>query len=158
MTTPITHMQREPLAAAYERGESIDINAPGPVEVARIDHQHSIRFVADAEEVLRIETDGQVILYGRHTGTDEDVFRALQHFARAALPGRHSIQGAPQCQHCWHETGVMKTSDPPIHNQACCHCGIQRDIRSDEANPLYHGPYAPDHAISWTGCRSDTSR
>jgi hypothetical protein len=46
--------------------------------------------------------------------------------------------------HCWHETGVVLTSNPPQYPEVCCHCGEQRVIRGAAVTPQEgHGKHAP---------------
>lgn len=52
--------------------------------------------------------------------------------------------------HCWHSTGVMLTSDPPIDVQACCWCGEQRLISEPRVVMSGHGPHLPN-PIGWSG-------
>ena len=48
------------------------------------------------------------------------------------------------CNHCWHDTGVILTSDPPYGVEVCCHCGDTRHLRiAVFVPPGTHGPYAP---------------
>jgi hypothetical protein len=48
------------------------------------------------------------------------------------------------CNHCWHETGVVLTSHPPQYPEVCCHCGEERVIRGAAMTPQEgHGRYAP---------------
>ena len=47
-------------------------------------------------------------------------------------------------EHCWHDTGVVLTSNPPIYNDICCHCGVGRQRKSFvQWEPAGHGKYLP---------------
>lgn len=47
-------------------------------------------------------------------------------------------------EHCWHDTGVVLTSHPPIVVERCCYCGTERHLRMAVVVPRGdHGPYAP---------------
>lgn len=49
-----------------------------------------------------------------------------------------------ECTHCWHDTGVMLTSDPPQVVDRCCLCGKTRNLRIMRDVPKgTHGPFAP---------------
>jgi len=51
---------------------------------------------------------------------------------------------ALRCEHCWHDTGRMLTSDPPWMVEVCCKCGKQRSLQLKRYIPEgEHGPYAP---------------
>ncbi len=49
-----------------------------------------------------------------------------------------------QHEHCWHDTGVMLTSNPPQVVDKCCFCGVTRGLHRAVHVPRgNHGPYAP---------------
>lgn len=49
-----------------------------------------------------------------------------------------------ECKHCWHDTGVYLTSNPPQAVERCCYCGEERSLRVLAHVPTgRHGPYAP---------------
>jgi len=52
------------------------------------------------------------------------------------------------CDHCFHDTGLQLTSDPPQNEKICCKCGIKIAIKqlpiTDESE---HGPYHPGNYI-----------
>lgn len=46
--------------------------------------------------------------------------------------------------HCWHDTGQMLASNPPMVVDRCCYCGETRSLRLVAHVPKGdHGPYAP---------------
>lgn len=50
-----------------------------------------------------------------------------------------------QCagRHHWHDTGVTLTSNPPLREQVCCHCGAKRLLQdAAPARPPACGPFA----------------
>lgn len=49
-----------------------------------------------------------------------------------------------ECDHCWHDTGRLLTSDPPMAVERCCWCGEERHLRrAVHVPPGQHGPHAP---------------
>ena len=51
--------------------------------------------------------------------------------------------------HCWHDTGVVLTSNPPQYIEICCHCGTGKTRRRfTEFNPTGHGKYLPGATVS----------
>lgn len=44
--------------------------------------------------------------------------------------------------HCWHDTNIVYTVDPPLIERKCCYCGFT-DARSYcyPTNAENHGPY-----------------
>lgn len=56
-----------------------------------------------------------------------------------------AIQAAAEHEDCWHGTGMMLTSDPPLSVEVCCWCGSMRYLRVVDA--VYergeHGPHKP---------------
>ena len=54
----------------------------------------------------------------------------------------HNNQFLPDNMHCWHQTGVMLLSDPPIVQEICCFCGKKREMRvAPPPVQGHHGPY-----------------
>lgn len=51
---------------------------------------------------------------------------------------------AKKCWHCWHDSGVILTSNPPIPVLICCHCGERKNAR-ELNHQQKHGPYLPAH-------------
>lgn len=50
-----------------------------------------------------------------------------------------------ECNHCWHDTGNMLTSNPPQYQLICCHCGATENLRSlppFERDNGEHGEFA----------------
>lgn len=50
-----------------------------------------------------------------------------------------------ECNHCWHDTGNMLTSNPPQYQLICCHCGETENLRSlppFERDNGEHGEFA----------------
>jgi hypothetical protein len=48
--------------------------------------------------------------------------------------------------HCWHDTGITKKTDGKmLQTEACCWCGIPRDmkLRIVPLRSCGHGPYVP---------------
>lgn len=45
--------------------------------------------------------------------------------------------------HCWHDSGRVKTVNPPLKVEHCCRCGITRDVSTFAEPPSStgHGPY-----------------
>ena len=49
-------------------------------------------------------------------------------------------------EHCWHDTGMVLTVNPPIYTDICCHCGEGRQRKSFvQWEPAGHGKYLPGH-------------
>lgn len=48
------------------------------------------------------------------------------------------------CNHCWHGTGQILTSNPPQIPQVCCHCGETRTITHGYVDNTTHGKYKPN--------------
>ncbi len=49
-------------------------------------------------------------------------------------------------EHCWHDTGTVCTSDPPVRTEVCCQCGLFRRLRTHRLGLSGHGPHMPMHA------------
>jgi len=48
-------------------------------------------------------------------------------------------------KHCWHDTGIILTSNPPQIQQICCQCGDKRNVREFQAtDKSKHGKYKPN--------------
>lgn len=49
-----------------------------------------------------------------------------------------------ECNHCWHDTGNMLTSNPPQYQLICCHCGETRNVKALPSMELSdeYGDYA----------------
>jgi len=48
------------------------------------------------------------------------------------------------CDHCFHDTGVLLTSEPPQFVKICCKCGVKITIRQEPIiDKSKHGPYCP---------------
>lgn len=52
------------------------------------------------------------------------------------------------CNHCWHETGIALTTNPPQYPEVCCHCGEQRVVYGyAPMNQEGHGKYLPKPTV-----------
>jgi hypothetical protein len=50
----------------------------------------------------------------------------------------------PNCNHCWHDTGMILTSYPPQTQERCCYCGEYRNRRVGVFDTdVTHGAYVP---------------
>jgi len=49
-------------------------------------------------------------------------------------------------KHCWHDCGIVYTSNPPQWDEKCCHCSKTRRIHGEFYTPAGHGPYANTQA------------
>lgn len=55
------------------------------------------------------------------------------------------------CKHCWHGTGRMLMSNPPLSVDVCCECGAERGLRVRQPiEPGLHGPFAPEKRLGTT--------
>jgi len=52
-------------------------------------------------------------------------------------------------KHCWHQTGIMYTSNPPQWDDKCCHCGKVRRVRGEFCFPPGHGPYVTPEQVRY---------
>lgn len=49
-----------------------------------------------------------------------------------------------QHNHCWHRTNITFTTDPPFHQEQCCHCGETQSVMAQRpGKPPGHGSYYP---------------
>lgn len=80
----------DPFAMAAEAvPASLDIKPEGDSPRLRQQREGAFHFIVDGDrELLRIDPDGTVYREGREIGTDEEVFRALQKWARTTLGGQ----------------------------------------------------------------------
>jgi hypothetical protein len=54
--------------------------------------------------------------------------------------------------HCWHDEGVVLTSNPPQIPEICCHCGEKRiKTWTPCIDKSTHGPYLKPSGNWWTG-------
>ena len=55
------------------------------------------------------------------------------------------IKACVKPEHCWHRTGLVRTSNPAQFDETCCHCDAFRMVmeKPQEISPE-HGPFHPD--------------
>lgn len=47
-------------------------------------------------------------------------------------------------EHCWHDTGVCLTSDPPQYEKICCNCGAIAYVKHNAVVDINaHGKHFP---------------
>lgn len=56
-----------------------------------------------------------------------------------------------ECDHCWHETGELLTSDPPQHQLMCCYCAATKNVRDLPKMEIHesHGDFARQFNIKY---------
>lgn len=59
---------------------------------------------------------------------------------------RAALENKEQCNHCWHGTGQMLTSNPPQIPEVCCYCG-ERRTRTEQRyyTVTGHGKFVPSN-------------
>lgn len=50
----------------------------------------------------------------------------------------------PYSEHCFHGTGMVLTSNPPLVETVCCHCGEKNTMRDSPPTTQGHGPHHPN--------------
>ena len=48
-----------------------------------------------------------------------------------------------ECNHCWHDTGIVLTSYPEKYQLICCHCGEVRNISREKMHSLHFEQFTP---------------
>jgi len=44
-------------------------------------------------------------------------------------------------EHCWHDLGIVYTSNPPQYDEKCCRCGKVRRVRGEQVSVAGHGSH-----------------
>ena len=64
-----------------------------------------------------------------------------------------------ECEHCWHHTGLVLASMPPLDQFVCCRCGqkkTEQRLMPDSQSFVHcdedHGPFTPRWNITFSDC------